>query len=99
MAMRGSSLEEEGIGGLACDRRALLAGSGCGLLLLAAPAVPLPAAAVVRHDGQLSFFDDRPMVDRSGKLAAYRPPAGFHGARSFPGITEERFRHIVPFMT
>ena len=33
-------------------------------------------AAGLAQSARLSFFDDRPMIDRSGQLPAYRPPQG-----------------------
>ncbi len=95
-----SSSGEEGAGHLLCDRRAVLAASCCGALALAAPAAAARTAGEGRaRKAHLSFFDDRPLLDRSGKMPAYRPPAGFHGASPLADMAEERLRYIMPFMT
>lgn len=94
-------------GDLACNRRALLAGLGCGVLLAGVPAgmaegISAGAGAAgmpTPRGGGLAFFGDRPMVDPSGKLPAYRPPAGFRGAGALASADDAQVRYVLPFMT
>lgn len=99
MVSNASAYWEEGAGKLLCDRRALLVGSACAAGLLAAPAAIAQAQKDPARRANLSFFDDRPMLDNSGKLPTYRPPDGFRGAGSLSGMDEARLRYIAPFMT
>lgn len=87
------------VGDLSCDRRALLTGTCCGFLLLGMPIVPARASEGGPAGAQLSFFADRPMMDQSGKLHAYRPPRGFRGGAPVSTLDDERLRRLSPFMT
>jgi hypothetical protein len=86
-------------GSFSCDRRTLLAGSGGALLLAAVPESMSPASAGLAQSARLSFFDDRPMIDRSGQLPAYQPPQGHRGTGPLASADERRLRYLMPFIT
>jgi len=95
-----SEIDGGGVTGVfSCDRRGLLASVCCGLLLASALVAAARTTAPTAKGARLSFFDDRPLIDRSGKLPAYQPPKGFRGGAPLSEMDEEGLRRLSPFMT
>ena len=82
---------------LECDRRSLLAGAALAVLVAqSASAVAFVPGSAARRP-RLAFFDDRPMVDRSGTLPEFQYPDGFRGADGIGRLSEQEWRSLNPF--
>lgn len=83
---------------LAVRRRSALALLGFALIAT----VPLTSATATRGRtskgrARVSFFADGLIIDPSGTLPIYSPPAGYRGGDAWSALTDEHWRHLHPF--
>lgn len=98
---------------LPCSRRSLLVMAGLAAVAVPALASgrawaragfglpPVPASQPVGFAGAapvVAFLGDQPLIDPSGSLPAWHPPAGYRAAADTAAmLDEEALRHFDPF--